>query len=156
MAASILHPRHAAVIVALIAVLAILGYGILAGWQLVSVWIPSDGQGSGNPAVEYTSAALTGLVGGVVATAFGVKRPDPNVNALNSLSGFATAAKDSSTTKQWIGTLYVSVYLIIGLLTVFTWAFPGSDASEAVKITASTFIGMVTAIVASFFASDIE
>ena len=154
MPSPILHPRIAAIFVAFISIAAILGYGILAAWELGSLWTSTDGQGSGNSAVEYVSAALTGLVGGVVATAFGVKQPDPNVSALNTLAGFAIAASGRSTTKQWVGALYVGIYLLVGLLAVITWAVPGSDASGAVKITASTFIGMTTAIIASYFASD--
>lgn len=148
MATRAIPPAFIAYVVAALAVLAILGYAIVGGIALVDVW---NAQGDVAPTpgepLTYVFTALAGLVGGIVAVAFGVSPPGQKLNGLGNVSTAGLSAQ------QWIGALYVVVYLLVGLTAVVIWFMKEPVTSELVKNLAVVTVGMIIPIVAGFFTS---
>ncbi len=117
-----------------------------------------------SPALMYIASALTGLVGGIVAAAFGVKTKDDGVGAMNNaeskaLSGrlkmqrvgeFAMGANEDKL-KERLGNLYAWAYILVGIASIVIWAILSADATQSITTNATTFIGMMLAIVSAFF-----
>ena len=119
-----------------------------------------------NTAIVYLSIGLTGLVGSIVATAFGVKTPDgfhtehassPSLTKksykLANLGSFATN-KDSEKTKILLGKFYAFTYVIIGLISIAIWVILSPEVFVTVKTMATTFFGMMIPIVAKYFSTN--
>jgi hypothetical protein len=117
-----------------------------------------------NPALMYLASALTGLVGGIVAAAFGVKTKGDGVETLNSsgnptssgkikiqrVGEFAMGANEEKL-KEILGSLYAWAYILIGVASIVIWAMLSADATQSITTNATTFIGMMLAIVSAFF-----
>lgn len=117
-----------------------------------------------NPALMYMASALTGLVGGIVAAAFGVKT-DSDANALNTSGGAATSSgklkiqrvgefamgANEEKLKEKLGNLYAWSYILVGVASIVIWAVLSTDATQSITTNATTFIGMMLAIVSAFF-----
>jgi hypothetical protein len=125
-------------------------------------WITSDG-------MTYFIPGLTALVGGVVATAFGIPTtdtdgPGPTDRLSNLVSGQPVSeAPDQApppengdrklkiSARQWIGRGYIVIYLSLGALAALTWVIKGADTVMFVRTLAPAWGGLVLPIGASFF-----
>lgn len=120
-----------------------------------------------NPALMYLASALTGLVGGIVAAAFGVKTDSDgnDANALNTSGSTATSSgklkiqrvgefamgANEEKLKEKLGNLYAWSYILVGVASIVIWAILSTDATQSITTNATTFIGMMLAIVSAFF-----
>jgi hypothetical protein len=147
MAEPIVTPRFLAVVVAGLATLSAIAFGVLAAWAIVDVW-QAKVEPQPTEAFTYIETGLAGLVGGIVAAAFGVSVPTEKVAGLSNLS---TAGASE---RQWIGGAYVMIYLLVGLAAAATWLVNSDVTSTVVKNLGSTFVGMVIPIVAGYFAKN--
>jgi hypothetical protein len=144
----IVSPRFLAITLALLTLLAVVAYGALTAYSIVAVWRSAGPPAAPNDAFTYFATGLSGLVGGIVAAAFGVSLPTQKLRAITNIS---TAGAGS---KQWIGAVYIAIYLVVGLAAGVTWVIHGNDlTSNTVKNLGSTFGGMLIPIVAGFFAN---
>lgn len=141
----VVSPKFLSVVIAGLAVLSVVGFGLMAAWAIRDVWM-AETMPMPDEAFTFVETGLAGLVGGIVAAAFGVSRPNEKISGLSNLS---TAGASE---RQWVGALYVSVYVVVGIATVFTWLFKAEVASTVVKNLGSTFIGMLIPVVAGYFA----
>lgn len=140
-----------AVVIAILAVLGILAYAALAGWSILAVVNADDTIPTEPPPVTYFLTGLAGLVGGITATAFGVADPGRGIGRLGSLSRLTTAG---ATSAQWIGTVYVLIYIVVGIAAAVTWFSHWEIVSETVRNLAVVFFGMVIPIIAGWFATS--
>lgn len=147
MATPIINPKILAAIVAVLALGAAVAFGVMAIWAIVEVWRATSTPVP-NEAYTYVESALAGLVGGIVATAFGVSLPTAKLGGLSNLS---TAG---AVNRQWIGAAYVVIYLVVGAAAIITWIFHADLVSGVVKNLACIFVGMVIPIVAGYFAKS--
>ena len=123
--------------------------------------LPNNYLNSINASLIYITSGLTGLVGGIVATAFGVKQPeddDANLNFMNnynfkSLGRMITTPSDDSVNnnKEKYGFLYALSYIIIGVVSIIIWVWLEDNTIQAVSNMATTFFGMMIPIVAAYF-----
>jgi hypothetical protein len=116
-----------------------------------------------NPAIMYITSGLTGLVGGIVATAFGVKETNntpPNAAPANQklrrLSSYVftpTPVDDAGVNNNngLYGTLYSLAYIVVGTASAVIWIILGKDTIPSVAFMATTFFGMLIPIVAAYF-----
>jgi hypothetical protein len=117
-----------------------------------------------NPALLYLASALTGLVGGIVAAAFGVKTKGDGMESMSTggtptpsgklkiqrIGEFAMGANEEKL-KERLGNLYAWAYILIGVASIVIWAVLDAEATQSVTTNATTFIGMMLAIVSAFF-----
>lgn len=108
------------------------------------VWV-ADAPPAPSEAFNFVQTGIAGLVGGIVATAFGVSAPRQKVATLSNVS---TAGASE---RQWIGGAYVVVYFLVGVAAVGTWVVNSDVTSVVVKNLASSFVGMVIPVVAGYF-----
>ncbi|MGB3774404.1 MAG: hypothetical protein WA951_04035 [Leeuwenhoekiella sp.] len=122
--------------------------------------LPVDYMEKINTAVVYLTSLLTALVGGIVAAAFGItqsKNPslpskDQKLNALGALTRSPPPGNDKNRTKY--GFAYALAYILIGISAVIIWVILDSEASQGVATMATSFLGMMVPIVASFFSGN--
>jgi len=115
--------------------------------------------------LTYIGSTIAGLVGGIVASAFGVELPDDQGAGLTrygrktkSLGNLVTsgeissaeAIKDPKNLKEKLGALYSWVYIVIGILAIIIWLIDDVPA-EMVKNLASVSLGLILVIVKNFF-----
>jgi hypothetical protein len=138
-----------------VAVLLGLAWGLAV---LVGLWFSfkggSDPKWIGGDGMTYFMPGLTALVGGVVATAFGVpspkdQTPGPTERLSNLVAGQLVSKSDGI--RRWVGRSYILLYLILGALAAFTWAIKGGDTVMFVRTLAPAWGGLVLPIAASFF-----
>ncbi|WP_031428370.1 hypothetical protein [Flavimarina sp. Hel_I_48] len=119
--------------------------------------LPSDYMKDMNNAVVYITSLLTALVGGIVAAAFGIN-PSGNMkvptktnklHALGALTRSPPPGRDKNRTKY--GFFYALAYILIGVTAVVIWIILESEATQGVANMATSFLGMMVPIVASFF-----
>lgn len=108
----------------------------------------------------YLVTALSALVGGVVAVAFGQtpppKPPDPvtfGAIANENFEGVARSISFGKIAGAGIGIVYVLVYFALGLAACIVWRANPNEVSQPVQNLALTFIGMVLPIAQGFFSS---
>lgn len=127
---------------------------------LVDGNLPSDYSTKLNSVLVYLSNGLTGFVGGVIASGFGVKQPtELNERSqgksksfkLENLGSFATPIKKSDKFKENIGVAYVISYFAVGCTAIFIWYNLQDDLIPTVKHMAMTFFGLVLVIGSQFF-----
>ncbi|MGB1315538.1 MAG: hypothetical protein ACPG4Y_05925 [Chitinophagales bacterium] len=114
-----------------------------------------------NPALTYITSGLMGLVGGIVATAFGVKKPDVPAPIPMTSKGYKmvnlgsfTSNTDNESTKKKLGEIYAFAYVGIGILSIIVWVILNNNALDAISNMATTFFGMAIPIIAKFFSTD--
>lgn len=146
-------------IINFIVIVALLGYIITSILLFKEAFNQNEGS---NPALMYITSALTGLVGGIVAAAFGVKvTPGEGVDATVTTQS-ATKVKfqrvgefamksDSNSFKEKLGNLYTWAYILVGITSIVIWAMLGDKATQSITNTGTTFVGMMVAIVGAFF-----
>ncbi|MBJ7882807.1 hypothetical protein [Gelidibacter salicanalis] len=127
---------------------------------LIDGKLPADYLKDLSSGLIYVTTGLTGLVGGIVASGFGVKpqagvpkRGEETAYAykLQGLGSLAVPEKQSDGTKEKIGLYYALTYFIVGAAAVIIWIHLDENAISSVSHMAMAFIGMVIAIVAQFF-----
>lgn len=136
-----------AFVVAALALLSIAAYAIVSGIAILAVWNAVGSAPTPGEPLTYLFTALAGLVGGIVAVAFGVSSETEKLGGLSNLSTAGASAKD------WIGGVYVVVYLVVGIAAVVTWSLRDPLTSELVKNLAMVTVGMIIPIVAGYFAA---
>ncbi|MGN6257283.1 MAG: hypothetical protein ACTHN3_05975 [Solirubrobacterales bacterium] len=111
-------------------------------------WLNGDG-------MKYFMPGLTSLLGGVVATAFGVAQSPNTPPATVSIANVVQArALGSPNPKIWIGRGYILGYLCLGAAAAVTWALKGGDAVEYIRTLAPAWGGLVLPIGTSFFSQN--
>ena len=127
---------------------------------LVDGSLPSDYSKEINSVLVYLSNGLTGFVGGVIASGFGVKQPTGSNEQsqgksksfkLENLGSFATPIKKSDKFKENIGLAYVISYFAVGFAAIVIWYNLQDDLIPTVKHMAMTFFGLVLVIGSQFF-----
>lgn len=118
-----------------------------------------------NPALIHIANGLTGLVGGIVAAAFGTQASNFRTPAPNSIqypklwslgnlvySGTGTVQTPKlGISKARYGFLYALAYILVGLTALVIWVVLGENTIPVVSNTAATFLGMMIPIVATYF-----
>lgn len=119
--------------------------------------LPIDYMEHMNEAVVYITNLLTALVGGIVAAAFGLKKPEPTAGRIKNykLHTLGTLTRSSQPGTQQnrskYGFAYALAYIIVGIAAVVIWIILEEHASQGVSSMATSFLGMMVPIVASFF-----
>ncbi|SNR17685.1 hypothetical protein [Tenacibaculum jejuense] len=151
-------------IINFIVIVALLGYIVSSVLLFIEAFeVKENNELKANPALMYIASALTGLVGGIVAAAFGVKSNDDTENEnlenkpkssgntkMKRMGEFAMTASDEKL-KEKLGNLYAWAYILIGLASIVVWAILNTDATQSITNAATTFVGMMLAIVGAFF-----
>lgn len=153
----------------MIVILAIFGYVAVSVYIFYEAFqLSKDPQYETNTAIAYIASGLTGLVGGIVAVAFGVEQDippnDPLIKVVDHSSPKRMAMKTKSlgslsspnpsngnNHREKIGMIYTVAYILIGLAAIIIWVFLDEKASQSVKNMATTFLGLVLPIVIAYF-----
>lgn len=153
----------------LIVILALLGFistSLLLFYKSFSLLgtdkqLPSDYLSQINTSLVYVTSCLTGLVGSIVATAFGVKTPSRGSSSPTTLQNYnfqslgrmisASPKMPVEDGKGFYGFLYALSYIIIGVIAIIIWMILGNNTIPGVTNMATTFLGMMIPIVASYF-----
>jgi len=157
----------------LLVVLALLGYVASSIYIFNKAFLLPDARGqlpreyseALNPALVHILNGLTGLVGGIVASAFGTKwseSPDSgpgsihyrNFRRLGNLVYSSPEGPPSGgpgTAKARYGFVYALAYILVGLTALAIWVILGEGTLPVVSATATTFLGMMVPIVATYF-----
>lgn len=144
-------------VIIVIVVAALLGYVASSAYLFYLALKCGD---SGNEALGHVTGTLTALVGGIVATSFGVKPDDAKVQSTELFKiktaylGGNTIKSGNEKLKQVMGTLYSLSYVIIGFFAIGIWIFTQKDDTmvyEQVSNAARTFLGLLVAIVIGYF-----
>ena len=118
-----------------------------------------------NPALVHITNALTGMVGGIVAAAFGTKGPEPpapgpgsihyhNLQNLGNLvysPGKDPRGETMGAIQARFGFFYALAYILVGLAALVIWIVLGENTLMVVTNMATTFFGMMIPIVATYF-----
>jgi hypothetical protein len=141
-----MNPRLKSLVVTL-AVLTLVAYvATFASYAIHYVWpeltfVPVAGPGEG---VDHIWTSVSVLVGSVVAVALGQPEPDPSARGWTG----------------WLERNLVIIYawgwLAVGVTACIIWAFAGTgdDVPLLIKNAATTFVGLVIPVVASYFRSS--
>ena len=149
-------------IITFLVIAAILGYWICSFLLIKEAFDVKDKVNPVlNSALMNISSALTGLVGGIVAAAFGVKpdsgngpqRASKKQIKFRRVGEFITFSNDSKNPdkKEKLGNLYSWIYIIVGLSCLVVWIMLDTNATQSITNTGTTFIGMVLAIIGAYF-----
>jgi len=126
--------------------------------------LPGDHPEGLNPALVHITNALTGMVGGIVAVAFGTKGPQSprtsgdsihyhNLQNLGNLvySPVKGSSDGTATIQARFGFFYALAYILVGLAAMVIWIVLGDNTLGTVTHMATTFLGMMVPIVATYF-----
>jgi hypothetical protein len=155
---SVADDGHVPVIViyaltAFLAALAILGFAALSIYGFVETFKAHASPPTLNAAYLYVMAALSALVGGIVAVAFGQKAPAPAPMPLaqrnaRALSSVITIGRDVGSI---IGSVYAITYVVLGAAAVVVWIIKSNVVADPIKALAATFIGLAIPIIRGYF-----
>jgi hypothetical protein len=157
----LLPEASARVLTAIVVLLVLIGFAVLFGIAITQVWL-SNSMPTYNPGFLYVATGAATLVGGVMAVAFNVRPPgSSSVRAPDGQPGPGGPAPLSvvlrvvhAVADQMPGilaTIYVAMYLAVGVAAIVTWVGRPDVTSDLVKNLATTFIGLVLPITGSFF-----
>jgi len=135
-----------AAIVLGLAWVAIVACGILFSFKSGTdpSWVTSEG-------MKYFVPGLTALIGGVVATAFGIAAKDPNNGASERVAGVVKGQGfGGADTQVWIGRFYITAYLLLGAAAAVTWVFAGGDTIDFIRTLAPAWGGLALAIATAY------
>lgn len=152
-------------LIQLLVVLALLGFIACSVYMfyiafdiLVKGKLPEEYLKEMNTSLIYITSGLTGLVGGIVATSFGVQQTEnPNRNAspsamkFQSLGTVLVSSNESDEMREKIGYFYALAYILVGMASVIIWVVLNENTIQSVSNMATTFFGMLIPIVAQFF-----
>ena len=144
-----------------IVIVVIIGYVACMGYSFyLTIKIPGPVEIS--MPLTYIMNGLCGLVGGIVASAFGVSLPDDSKDSpkrykikMNNLGKYLTFKKDikeDSNTKTILGSIYAWAYILVGLFCIFLWL---TDAlpPEIIKNSATITLGLIIIIANNYFST---
>jgi len=122
--------------------------------------LPENYMAHMNVAVVYLSSLLTALVGGIVAAAFGISQSvdqrlpskENKLQALGALTHSAPMGNEKNRSKY--GFFYALAYILIGVTAVVLWIILEGDATQGIANMATSFLGMMVPIMASFFSGN--
>lgn len=147
------------ILTVVIVVMTLIGFAWMLGTSIFLVWhAPSGGpppeQGE---AFTYVATGIAALVGGIATVGFGVKPGSSSsgqgvYSFLTSL-GSVIAPSGSIKTQTILAGLYGGMYVVFGMLAIFTWISRPRATVTVVKNLATTFFGMALTIVTTFFSS---
>jgi hypothetical protein len=103
--------------------------------------------------VVYVATTLGGLVGGVVAAAFGQALPKPPTGGVvnGAFTSFVSnAGRWLAADKELLGMAYIGLYFVVGFAAGVTWLFSKSPVPDVVRNQAMVTFGLVIAIVSAF------
>jgi hypothetical protein len=145
----------------LVAFVAVFGVSILYSWLGRETNLTRD---EGN--FVYIATALAGLVGGIVAVAFGAPPPDAASDSTDDATtgspqggvgaSVARAVTDSANALTAVGvmsSLYSIVYFGLGALAIAVATLKADQASDLVKNFASVAFGILLVVARGFFAT---
>lgn len=140
--------------------IAILSYAVLITIVFIKTLNTSGQEPDIDNVLIYFLSGLCGLVGGIVATAFGVEIPEAvrqnkpryrrKMSALGNLITTGSLKKDVNGPKELFGNIYAWVYTIVGLAAVVIWIIDKEPHSQ-IKNIATIFFGLFLVVVANFF-----
>jgi hypothetical protein len=137
----------------LLSVVALVGFVIVYRKLLATPWTEQV-QPKAN--FEFLASSLTGLVGGIVAAAFGQKLPDPpgqHVTLTRRLNAFGKFMSpfDHEQARKILAAAYVLVYIAISIWAIVVWAGDHPYTPKLTNNLAVVSIGLFAAIVTSYF-----
>jgi peptidoglycan/LPS O-acetylase OafA/YrhL len=136
----------------LLSTVALLGF-IFVYWTLLSTGWTKDVQPK--PNFEFIAASLAGLVGGIVAAAFGQKLPDNTRNnfrltaKLDAFGGFLTPFK-SEPPREILAAAYALIYIGMSVWAIFVWVADKPFTPKLTDNLAVVSIGLFIAIVTAY------
>ncbi len=106
-----------------------------------------------NSSLTYVTAALTGLVGGIVAARMGVTELEPEPHMRSRFRGVGTVVSRTQNNRQSevYGIAYTVAYIVIGVTSIIIWMILDKQVLPNVSNMAMTFLGMLIPIVSVFF-----
>ena len=122
--------------------------------------LPNDYMDHMNHAVIYITNLLTALVGGIVAAAFGISQSgdEAGLSKSNKLHALGTLTNTpppgSIKNRSKYGFFYALAYILIGITAGVIWIILESEATQGIATMATSFLGMMVPIVASFFSGN--
>ena len=138
----------------LISTVALMGFVIIYWKLLTTEWSRVN---QPDKPLEYLASSLSGLVGGIVAAAFGQKLPNPAVDQsqlikkLNSFGRFISPL-EKNPPREILATVYVIVYLGMSIWAIIVWI--GDNAPKLIDNLAVVSIGLIIAIVTSYLRTE--
>ncbi len=116
-------------------------YGIWLAWR------PAAGPGASQMVLlETIATSLTGLLGGVIAMAFGVPEPSAErTRRLARLAWFADRRNDAPGAHAWLVWTYIGAYFLVGLGAGVAHLFAPA-APDFTKSLALVAVGLLIAI----------
>ena len=143
---------------------AILGYAALVAYSCIASVTAVKEPSISEPLI-YVANALCGLVGGIVAVAFGVELPrqfyegksryNRKMNALGSyIVNWKLSVKENNTDlKELFGIIYAWVYFIVGIAAIVIWV--ADDAPHVIVKNISTItLGLLIVVVKNYMDGD--
>jgi hypothetical protein len=140
-----------------VALVALLGFLYFFGGLVITALLASQ-----KPSVDTTltslATILSGLVGGIVAAGFGQKPPNPPGGGrrwrrnFSALGNFVQGGLDWGS-KEFIGSVYAIVYVVLGVLAIYCAYFRSDLAPDLLKNLANVTLGLFIAIITAFFSS---
>lgn len=148
-------------IVVLLANIALLGYLLCSAYVFYmaikvgydKTVLPINYQDEINEVLMYFNNALTGMVGGIVASGFGVPTAvDSNHRKTVKLTQLGNMISSNFTdpTKERLGFYYALTYIVIGIASILVWIILQDSTLPNITHMATTFFGMLMAIVVSY------
>ena len=136
----------------LLSVVALIGFFVVYWKVLTTDWTQTT---QPNPNLEFLASSLAGLVGGIVAAAFGQKLPDPPGSRsllrrkLNAFGRFVSPF-DQEPPRELLAIAYALIYISMSILAIVTWV---ADIPHTPKLTnhlAIVSLGLFIAIVTAY------
>ncbi|WP_299114183.1 hypothetical protein [uncultured Winogradskyella sp.] len=161
--------KNQKILIQLLVILALLGFLACSGYLfylsfeiLVDGKLPDNYREELNSALTYVTSGLTGLVGGIVASGFGVKPPDSGNEVeessvktfaykLQNLGSYSISDNKPNESKEKMGFFYALAYIVVGIGSIALWIILNENAMESISNMATTFFGMLIPIVAQYF-----
>jgi len=149
-------------LIILLVIVALLGFIFCSIYTFYMGFVIIDGDKSDilNPVIVYLNSGLTGLVGGIVATGFGVENNSQqivrglNLNRKMVSLGSLTTRNNEASKKEKYGYIYALTYIVMGITSIVVWIILGDGVIESISNMAATFFGMVIPIVATFLSPN--
>ncbi|GAA5221016.1 hypothetical protein [Membranihabitans marinus] len=149
-------------IIVILANVALLGYllcSIYVFYMAFSIGygkkeLPQDYLNQINEVLMYFNNGLTGMVGGIVASGFGIPTAvDSNHRKTVKLTqlGNMISSNFEDPTKERLGFYYALTYIVFGIASILVWIILQDSTLPNITHMATTFFGMLMAIVVSYF-----
>lgn len=148
-------------IINFIVIIALVGYVVCSIFLFIEAFELRDHEVQLiNPALMHVTSALTGLVGGIVAAAFGITSNEELIEdattsliskqKMKRIGEYALSGQEEKF-KERIGNLYAWAYILVGISSLIIWGILNTNATQSITSAGTTFLGMVVAIVGAFF-----